>query len=96
MKKFITLMVLATGVATVSHAQLQKGNVLVGGDIANFSLGLDKGSYFQVNIDPKAAWFIKDNIAVGAYVGLGVLTAKNSNTETSYGVGALSPLLCRG
>lgn len=90
MKKIIALLMLATSVASVSHAQLQKGNVLVGGDIANFSLGLDKGSYFQVDIAPKAAWFIKDNIAVGAYVNLGLITAKNSNTQTNYGVGALA------
>ncbi len=73
-----------------SNAQLQKGNVLVGGDIANFSLGLDKGSYFKFNIDPKAAWFIQNNIAVGGYVNLGLITAKGSNTETLYGVGALA------
>ena len=90
MKKIITLLLVATSVASVSHAQLQKGNVLVGGDLANFSLGLDKGSYFKVDISPKAAWFIKNNIAVGAYVNLGLTTAKNSNTETVYGVGALA------
>lgn len=90
MKKILTLLVLATGIASVSHAQLQKGNVLVGGDIANLSLGLDKGSYFTVDINPKAAWFIQNNIAVGAYVNLGLVTAKNSNTETIYGVGALA------
>ena len=90
MKKIITLLLVATSVASVSHAQLQKGNVLVGGDIANFSLGLDKGSYFQIDINPKAAWFIKNNVAVGGYVNLGLLTAKNSNTQTSYGIGALA------
>ena len=90
MKKIITLLLLATSVASVSHAQLQKGNVLVGGDLGKFSLGLDKGSYFTVDINPKAAWFIQDNIAVGAYVTLGLQTAKNSNTQTNYGVGALA------
>ena len=90
MKKIITLLLLATSVASVSHAQLQKGNVLVGGDLANLSLGLDKGSPFTIKIDPKAAWFIQNNIAVGAYVTLGLQAAKNSNTATNYGVGALA------
>lgn len=76
--------------AICSQAQIQKGNVLVGGDLANFNLGLDKGSYFSLSINPKAAWFIQDNIATGAYVNLGLVTAKNSNTSTTYGVGALA------
>ncbi len=90
MKKILTLLLLATMVATVSHAQLQKGNVLVGGDLGNFRLGLDKASYFTVDISPKAAWFIQDNVAVGAYLNLGLITAKGANTETTYGVGALA------
>ena len=89
MKKIITLLLLATSVASVSHAQLQKGNVLVGGDLANFNLGLDKGSTFTLDLKPKAAWFIQNNIAVGAYVKLGLSTAKNF-TQTTYGVGALA------
>ena len=90
MKKITTLLVVAIMAATASQAQVQKGNVLVGGDIANFSLGLDKGSYFTVDINPKAAWFLQDNFAAGAYVTLGLATAKNSNTQTNYGVGALA------
>lgn len=91
MKK-ILLALLVISTVSISHvnAQLQKGNVLVGGDLANFSLGLDKGSYLSVDIDPEAAWFIKNNVAVGAYVNLGVITAKNSNTSTNYGIGALA------
>ncbi len=92
MKKILGALIMITLllVGQKSNAQLQKGNVLVGGDIANFSLGLDKGSYFKFNIDPKAAWFIQNNIAVGGYVNLGLITAKGSNTETLYGVGALA------
>ena len=91
MKKIITLLLVATSVASVSHAQLQKGNVLVGGDIANFNLGLEKNAGFNIALDPKAAWFINSNTALGAYVKFGVSKAnKNSATATTYGVGPLA------
>lgn len=76
-----------------SHAfsQIQKGNILVGGDIANFDIGLQKGSAFSMTLDPKLAFFIKDNIAVGAYIDFGLQTIPGSTgTLTHYGVGALA------
>lgn len=90
MKKFrlfglLGLMALGFG----ANAQIQKGNVLVGGNLANLNLGLDNSKVFSFDITPKAAWFVQDNIALGAYVNLGLQTAKNSSTTTNYGVGAL-------
>ena len=91
MKKILTLLVLATGVASVSHAQLQRGNVLVGGDIANFDIGLKKNTGFSFLINPKAAWFINNNVAVGALVSLGISKANSeSATYTTYAVGPLA------
>lgn len=88
MKKII-LIILATIAFTSNSAsaQIQKGNVMVGGDLASLNFGT--GGYFNVNIDPKVAWFIKDNIALGGYVNLDLTTAKNQSTITNYGVGAL-------
>jgi hypothetical protein len=74
----------------VAKAQLTRGNVLVGGDIASFDLGLNKGNSFVVRIDPKAAWFIQDNVAVGAFIDLGLATAKGAGTTINYGVGGLA------
>ncbi len=74
---------------TKTSAQLQKGNLLVGGDIANFNLTLGGGGAFQATIDPKIAFFIRDNIALGAYIDFGLATAKGAGTTTRYGVGAL-------
>ncbi|TDG37883.1 hypothetical protein EZJ43_01980 [Pedobacter changchengzhani] len=74
---------------TSANAQIQKGNVLIGGNLANLNLGLESGSNFTFDLTPKAAWFIEDNIAVGGYVDLGLTTNKIS-TETRYGVGALA------
>lgn len=72
-----------------AQAQIQKGNVMVGGNLTNINLGLDAPNVFSIDITPKAAWFIEDNLAVGGYVNFGLQTAKNSATTTSYGVGAL-------
>lgn len=90
MKKFLFALVVVCSFATVkSNAQIQKGNVLVGGDLANFNLGLDKSSEFKMTLTPKAAWFIADNVAVGGMVNLG-LDALQGHTSTTYGIDALA------
>ncbi|MEP6682177.1 MAG: hypothetical protein ABJA35_02915 [Parafilimonas sp.] len=90
MKKIIASLIFASSllISQKSDAQLEKGNVLVGGDIADFNLGLNKNSDFRMTINPTAAWFIQNNVAVGAYLNLGVDAVKGA-TATSYGVGAL-------
>src|SRR5215217_5055919 len=88
MKKVLIAVALAfTGFA--AQPQIQRGNVFMGGNIANLSLGLDNSKVFSFDITPKAAWFIEDNLALGGYVDLGIKTAKGSPTTTRYGVGAL-------
>lgn len=71
-------------------AQIQKGNVMVGGDISNFNLSLNSGNNFSMRIDPKAAWFIRDNIALGGYFNFGLATAKGAGTSVDYGFGGLA------
>jgi hypothetical protein len=89
MKKFTLLFVLASALTFSASAQIQKGNVLVGGNFTNINLGLNDPKIFSLDITPKAAWFVQDNVALGGYVNLGLQTAKGSNTTTTYGVGAL-------
>jgi hypothetical protein len=90
MKKFFLPLLCVLFCATLSaNAQIQRGNVMMGGNIGDINLGLDKPSVFSINVVPKAAWFIQDNIALGGYLDLGLQTAKGSNTITRYGVGAL-------
>jgi hypothetical protein len=89
MKK-ITLATLALiGLVFTAKAQIQKGNVLIGGDLANLDLSLEKGGNFSGNISPKAAWFIQDNIAVGGYANFGISTFTGGGSTVSYGVGPL-------
>jgi hypothetical protein len=73
-----------------AKAQLQQGNVMVGGDISRFDLSLNSGNNFSMRIDPKAAWFIRDNIALGGYLNFGLVTAKGAGTSVDYGIGALA------
>lgn len=90
MKKLILMSFIWTGIMAINaEAQIQKGNVLVGGDFADISLGLNNPKVFSLNLTPKAAWFIQDNVALGGYANLGITTAKGSSTTTSYGIGAL-------
>lgn len=70
-------------------AQIQKGNILAGGDIANFNLGLKNGSAFTMRIDPKLAFFLQNNFALGAYIDF-ELSSFSGNTDILYGVGALA------
>ncbi len=62
---------------------------MIGGDIANLNFTLGGGGDFNVTIDPKLAFFIKDNLAIGPYINFGLTTAKEQGTITTYGVGAL-------
>ncbi|TSJ36327.1 hypothetical protein FO440_22745 [Mucilaginibacter corticis] len=90
MKKFITITLTAIFfIGLHASAQIQEGNVMVGGNFANLNLGLNRPKVFSLDITPKAAWFVADNVALGGYVNLGIQTAQGSSTTTTYGVGAL-------
>ena len=88
-KLFTTLLVMMAFLSMPAFSQIQKGNILAGGDIANFNIGLKKGSAFTMTIDPKLAFFIRNNVAVGPYLDL-ALTSLSGETGVNYGVGALA------
>ncbi|SEO99976.1 hypothetical protein SAMN05192574_118110 [Mucilaginibacter gossypiicola] len=62
---------------------------MVGGSLSNIILGLDDSKVFSLDLTPKAAWFVKDNVALGGCVNLGIQTAKASATTVNYGIGGL-------
>lgn len=91
MKKIISLLIFTLAIfSTKTYAQIQKGNVMIGADLANLDLVLGGGGAFQAQLNPKVAWFIKDNLAVGAMVNFDVATAKGAGTTLEYGVGPLA------
>ena len=91
MKKLVIgLTFAAAGLISTANAQIQKGNWMVGGEIAGANFGLNKGAGYNVKITPQAAYFVENNWAVGPYVNLGFSGAKGAPTTFNYGVGALS------
>lgn len=90
MKKLILTGILAVaGLTATANAQIQKGNWMVGGNLAGANFGLNKGGGYNFNIQPKGAYFIEDNVALGGYVDLGFKGAKDAPTTFTYNVGAL-------
>jgi len=84
------LLILAASLAVYqAEAQLKRGNLLVGGNIADLDAGLRKGDLFSASLSPKIAWFLRDNAAVGGYLKFGLATAKNAGTSINYGIGLL-------
>lgn len=71
----------------LSNAQIQEGNWMVGGQVANmqFTNGVN------VNLTPQVGYFVKDNWAIGAKVGLNVYSPKGaSGTQTNWDLGAFT------
>jgi hypothetical protein len=90
MSLLITLiLMLGIVVSFGANAQIQKGNVMMGANISDIQFGLDKPNVFSLSINPKAAWFVQDGLALGGDVSFGLATAKNSGTDITYGIGAL-------
>lgn len=91
MKKLILSGILVVaGLATTANAQIQQGNWMVGSSLVTSNFGLNSGAGYDFGIQPKAAYFIKDNLAVGGYVNLGFLkSGKGEATQFNYAVGAL-------
>ncbi|AOM79814.1 hypothetical protein [Pedobacter steynii] len=89
MKKLFLTASLCAGLLFGAKAQIQKGNVMMGANISDISFGLDKPNTFSLKINPKAAWFVQDGLALGGNLEFGLSTAKNQGTSIEYGIGAL-------
>ncbi len=91
MKKLIFTGILAVaGLTATANAQIQEGNWMVGSSILSSNFGLNTGGGYSIGLQPKAAYFVKDNVAIGGYVNLGISKVTNgSPTRFDYGVGAL-------
>lgn len=90
MKKKFTLAILAVCALFFSaSAQIQQGNMMVGADIAELNLGLNEGGAFSFRLNPKAAFFIRSGLALGAYLNFGLFSPEDGGTDVDYGIGAL-------
>ncbi|WP_256013276.1 porin family protein [Desertivirga xinjiangensis] len=87
-KLFFTI--LLTGMTFLgATAQIQQGNVMIGTNISNLNFGLDDPNAFTFNLNPKAAWFIQDGLAIGGDINFGLSTAKDAGSDITYGIGLL-------
>lgn len=89
MKKAVALLIVLHLIVADTKSQIQKGNWMVGGDIANFTLSLNKGGNFSIFLDPKMAYFVSNNLALGGYLKFGLVTSKGGGESIDYGVGLL-------
>ena len=89
MKKKNFLFAVALLIGMSAFSQTQKGYYIIGAQLASMDLNFQKGSTtFGLNLQPQVAWFVKDNMAIGGQVLVGLNTGKGF-TQFNYGIGAL-------
>ncbi|MCO4293374.1 porin family protein [Solitalea sp. MAHUQ-68] len=88
MKKLSTLFILLLTVTFTVKAQTQRGNFLIGAQLANINGVFQSGnSAFTFGLTPMVGFFIKDNVAVGPNVNFQYAHNDGDNTFI-WGVGA--------
>lgn len=88
MKKLFLFAALLFG-ANMANAQINEGNVLVGGNLTNLNITFKNQTSFQIT--PTVAWFIQDGLAIGGYgkFGLSHVHGQDGNAYV-YGIGPLA------
>jgi len=90
MKKTLSILAIFCLLLTQkTNAQLERGTVIVGADVANFRIGLKSGQETSIQLTPNALWMLNNKIAIGGYVSFGYSAVKDAYTNTTYGFGAL-------
>jgi outer membrane protein len=98
MKK-ITILVIAIASSFAAFAQYNQGRMLVGGSF-ELSTNTDKtrdggrtitnGTRTTFNLSPRFGYFIMDNLAIGAGVGLGLSKWNSKNNGSDYNTSSIS------
>ena len=89
MKKIFFLATAFCLTGIVSKAQTQKGYYLIGGNIASMGGNTNEKS-FNLQVEPKAAWFIQDDLAVGGQINLGLDAGRGRGPAFNYFVGPMA------
>lgn len=97
MKKIFCLTLMLTLLFT-ARSQTKKGDKLIGVGIGSLSFTNSKsstsysntstiynsdGNSFSISVNPNVAWFLQDNLAVGAGVSASFYTSKSTSSNTS-------------
>lgn len=100
MKKLLLTCAIALGALSYSNAQIntvpqhtadvgmkpiKAGNWMVGGSIGNIGYSFEAES-FNIQLMPRAGYFISDGIAIGAQANLGLKTVSGADNEWGYGI----------
>ncbi len=90
MKRFFLLLtaIALLGTLQPAQAQTEKGNLMFGTQIANIGATFQNhSSVFNFEVTPSAAYFIENNLALGAMLTLGLTAPKDAPTTFTYGIG---------
>lgn len=71
--------------ANVGLEPIKQGNWMVGGSVGNIGYSFE-GESFNINLQPRAGYFITDGIAIGAQANLGFTTVPEDDNEYTYGI----------
>ncbi len=72
------------------NAQTQRDWFIIGGQLSNMNVGFQKGgTSFGMDVTPRVAWFMQDNMAFGAEALIGVNTSKGFR-QLNYGIGPIA------
>lgn len=71
--------------ANVGLTPIKTGNWMVGGSIGNLGYSFESDA-FNIQINPRAGYFITDGLAIGAQTSLGLNAAKGEKNEWKYGI----------
>ncbi|MBL1409828.1 porin family protein [Sphingobacterium faecale] len=71
--------------ANVGLTPIKEGNWMVGGSVGNLGYSFESEA-FNIQLNPRAGYFIADGLALGAQATLGVGTAKDEKTDWNYGI----------
>lgn len=101
MKKKLLTAALLLGVFTYTNAQeiktvpqssanvgltpIKTGNWMVGGSVGNLGYSFESDA-FNIQLNPRAGYFIADGLALGAQASLGLNAAKDEKNEWKYGI----------
>lgn len=71
--------------ANVGLTPIKQGNWMVGGSLANIGYSFE-GKAFNINLQPRAGYFVSNGIAIGAQANLGFTAVKGTDNEWNYGI----------
>ncbi|MDN3705537.1 outer membrane beta-barrel protein [Myroides ceti] len=69
----------------VGTKPIQQGNWMIGGSLGSLGYSFE-GENFNINVTPRAGYFISDGIAIGLGVNAGLETVKDGDNIWNYGV----------